>query len=236
MRLRLVWRAVVVAALSSAIGPGCSGNHGGKPSDGGCSTSGASCAASGCCQSLSDMCLASGTDKICEHAIPPECDLPSSSNLPGVSIQFPNAPCTFSLAQAAVGIRVAYRVVVAQNLAGVHPTSGDAGHCQTPDASGLIVGFSFDGNGQKYCRCDTGLCAATTFTTAPASGTYDTAIDWDGRNWSGPSDTGNPEGPAFPVGTYQLTLTATGIWDDPDAGSAGRSYTVTGTRTIVLTN
>jgi hypothetical protein len=78
------------------------------------------------------MCLASGTDKICENAIPPQCDLPSSSNLPGVSIQFPDAPCTFSLAQAAAGIHVAYQVVVAQNLVGVHPTPADAGHCETP--------------------------------------------------------------------------------------------------------
>lgn len=182
------------------------------------------------------MCLASGTDKICENAIPPQCDLPSSSNLPGVSIQFADAPCTFSLAQAAAGIHVAYQVVVAQTLSRVHPTPGDAGHCQAPGASGLIVGFSFDGGGQRYCLCDTGLCPATTFTTTPAAGTTDATIDWDGRNWSGPSDTGNPEGAAFPVGTYQLTLTAAGTWDDPDAGSAGRSYTVTGTRTIVLTN
>jgi hypothetical protein len=237
MTIRSALRALFIATLATPAGLGCSGSHGGKSADAGCSASGASCATTGCCQSPSDMCLASGTDKICENAIPPECDLPSSSNLPGVSIQFPNAPCTFSLAQAAGGIQIAYQVVVAQNLAGVHPTPGDAGHCQTPDASGLIVGFSFDGNGQKYCRCDTGLCAAaTTFTTAPAVGSYDTTIAWDGRNWSGPSDTGNPEGAAFPVGTYQLTLTAAGTWDNPDAGSAGRSYTVTGTRTIVLTN
>jgi len=236
MTVGTVFRALVLAALASAIGPGCGGNHGGKSGDAGCSASGASCAATGCCQSPSDMCLASGTDKICENAIPLECDLPSSSNLPGVSIQFADAPCTFSLAQAAAGIHVAYQVVVAQSLSGVHPTPGDAGGCQEPDASGLIVGFSFDGNGQKYCRCDTGLCATTTFTTAPAAGAYDTTIAWDGRNWSGPSDTGNPEGAAFPVGTYQLTLTAIGTWDDPDAGSAGRSYTVTGTRSMVLTN
>ena len=33
---------------------------------------------------------------------------------------------------------------------------------------------------------------------------------WDGRNWYGPSDTGNPKGPAFPAGSYVLELSAQG--------------------------
>jgi len=237
--VRAFLHALSLAALASAVGPGCS-TRAATTADAACSASGASCAATGCCEMPFDSCLASGSDKICENALPPPdgatCDLSSSSNLPGVSIQFPDAPCAFSLAQAAAGIHIAYRVVVAQTLAGVHPMPSDAGHCQTPDASGLIVGFSFDGGVQRYCLCDIGPCSAPTFTTAPAAGTYDATIAWDGRNWFGPSDTGNPEGAAFPVGTYQLTLTAGGSWDDPDAGSAGRTYTVTGTRNIVITN
>ena len=43
-------------------------------------------------------------------------------------------------------------------------------------------------------------------------------IPWDGRNWYGPSDTGNREGAAFPPGTYTIALSATGTYDNVDAG------------------
>ena len=41
-------------------------------------------------------------------------------------------------------------------------------------------------------------------------GTYTHSFTWDGRNWNGPSDTGQPKGPAFPPGTYTLTVTVHG--------------------------
>jgi hypothetical protein len=242
MTIEALWRGLLVAALATPAGLGCSG-HGVASTDAGCSPSGTSCAATACCQTPFDMCLASGSDKICENAAPPRCDLSASSNLPGVSIQFPEASCSFSLTQAAAGLQIAYQVVVARPLNGVHPTPTDDGRCQTPGASELIVGFDLSDDNQRYCLCDVGLCQAQPFTTALAAGTYAATIAWDGRNWSGPSDTGNPEGAAFPVGTFQLTLSASGTWADPDAGNPepdagalGTSYAVTAVRQIVITN
>ena len=39
---------------------------------------------------------------------------------------------------------------------------------------------------------------------------YASEFEWDGTNWSGPSDTGNPHGAAFPPGAYELQVKAIG--------------------------
>jgi hypothetical protein len=88
---------------------------------------------------------------------------------------------------------------------------GDAGGCGQPGPGGLIVFEKLEGAGQTYCICDEGLCAPPADTPVTLSaGTYVTTFAWDGKNWLGPSDTGNPKGPAFPPGKYTLTLTAKG--------------------------
>jgi hypothetical protein len=211
-----------------------------------CAASGASCAASGCCASVIDVCLAQGSDKLCLNAIPPptggpSCDGPAASDLPGVSLAFPDAPCAYTLATVAVGIEIAYQEVIAAGVSGVHPTQKDDGRCGQPDDAGLIVSYSISGAGQNYCLCDTGLCAPPPiFNTAPVAGTHDRQIPWDGRNWSGPSDTNNAEGAAFPPGTYTLTLTAVGTHGaSPDAAVADSGtdspFTVTATRYLTIT-
>jgi hypothetical protein len=35
-------------------------------------------------------------------------------------------------------------------------------------------------------------------------------LAWDGVNWDGPSDTGNPKGAPFPEGSYTVTVRGTG--------------------------
>ena len=52
-------------------------------------------------------------------------------------------------------------------------------------------------------------------------GTYPRTFTWDGVNWRGPSDTGNPKGPPFPPGDYTLTIAATPgtLLETDDAGA-----------------
>jgi hypothetical protein len=151
------------------------------------------------------------------------CNGIADSNLPGVGISFPeDANCTYTQAEAAAGIAINYTLFVGQSIDGIHPEPLDMGGCGKPDASGLIVGFEIVGNtSDRYCLCDVGPCMRQTFSTRTVPGTYLITIRWDGRNWLGPSDTGNSEGSAFPPGTYTLTVTAKGTWDGPGSCDAG---------------
>ncbi|MCE9575368.1 MAG: hypothetical protein K8W52_19610 [Deltaproteobacteria bacterium] len=156
------------------------------------------------------------------------CSIGGTSTLPGVSIAFPGAACAFTLAEAARGIAIPYAVVVHDDLANVVAAASDAGGCKHPDASGLILGEEIAGGDQHYCLCDTGLCPAPDPTPhAIAAGSYPGAFAWDGVNWNGPSDTGNPKGAPFPPGDYTVTIGAHGTHD-------GAAFAVTGTLVIHL--
>src|SRR5258708_735203 len=67
------------------------------------------------------------------------CKTTSSSNLPGVTINFVSPDCTFTLAQAAAGIRIPYQVKIESATTNVVPKPQDAGGCDIPDQSGLIL-------------------------------------------------------------------------------------------------
>ena len=206
-----------------------------------CAASGASCAASGCCQVPFESCFAQGSDKLCLNAIPPppdggSCNGGTSSNLPGVQLAFPDQPCSYTAAEVAAGIEIVYDEVVTAALTGVNPDVGYVGGCLRPDDAGLIVSYRISGAGQTYCLCDTGLCAPQTPVTTTVVGTHTRQIPWDGRNWTGPSDTNNQEGAAFPPGTYTITLTANGTRQASDAGiDAGGTFSVTASRSITIT-
>ncbi|HEY6477701.1 MAG TPA: hypothetical protein VI456_14060 [Polyangia bacterium] len=213
-----------------------------------CAGPGESCAASGCCGALSDACLQQGSDWRCVNAILPladagmtpfdgggDCIVGLTSNLPGVALTFDAAPCSYSQAEIAAGIEIPYHEEIDSALERLHPVDDDGGRCQQPDAAGLIVSYDIAGGGQLYCVCDTGLCLSQSFTTSTTVGNYYHQIAWDGRNWSGPSDTGNPEGAPFPVGTYTVTLTATGSIDGVPNGMSAENFTLTATRTITIT-
>ncbi len=223
------------------------GGHGGGSNTGGhgggsaCAASGASCAASGCCQEIFETCIPQGSDKLCLNAIPPprdggSCGGGASSNLPGVQLAFPDQPCSYTAAEVAAGIELVYDEVITAAVAGLRPAPGDAGGCAQPDDAGLIVGYRISGAGQNYCLCDTGLCAPQSPVTTTVVGSHTRQIPWDGRNWNGPSDTGNREGAAFPPGTYTITLTASGSRQISDAGvDAGGTFSVTASRSITIT-
>jgi hypothetical protein len=206
-----------------------------------CSGSGESCAVSGCCGKLSDECLPLGNDRVCVQAILPtfdgggDCIIGLSSTLPGAALTFDSAPCSYSQAEIAKGIAIPYHEEIDMPIGGLYPTQTDAGNCQVPDEAGLIVTYQIAGGGQSYCVCDTGLCALQSFSTSAAEGNYYHQIAWDGRNWYGPSDTGNPEGAPFPVGTYTVTLTATGAVEGVPDQTSGGAFAMTATRTITIT-
>jgi hypothetical protein len=207
-----------------------------------CAASGASCAASGCCLDPSDSCLAQGSDRICGNSIPPifdggggNCIIGDSSTLPYSALTFDGAPCSYSLSEVAAGIQIPWHEEIDASMTGLHPTQADAGRCQQPDAAGLIVSYVISGGGQQYCLCDVGLCAPQSFTTSAAGGDYYHQIAWDGRNWSGPSDTGNAEGAPFPPGTYTITLSASGTFDGIPNTVVGGPFTMSATRTITIT-
>jgi hypothetical protein len=221
---------------SSTGGRGGGSSTGGSGGSSACSASGASCAASLCCQEIFETCIPQGSDKLCLNAIPPPpdggtCNGGTSSNLPGVQLVFPDLPCSYTKAQVAAGIEIAYDEVITTAVAGVSPATY-VGGCLRPDDAGLIVTYQIAGAGQTYCICDSGLCAPQTFVTTTVVGTHARQIPWDGRNWTGPSDTNNQEGAAFPPGTYTITLTATGTRQPSDAGG---TFWVTASRSITIT-
>lgn len=150
----------------------------------------------------------------------------SGSTLAGVSIAVAG-PCVFTLAQAAAGIEIPYQVVAVAAVADVRPAAQDAGGCGQPGPTGLILFETVAGGGQQYCLCDTGLCApAMPLTTVPA-GSFPATFSWNGRNWTGPSDFGNPVGPPFPEGDYTFRVSATGT-------AGGAAFEVFATYPITL--
>jgi hypothetical protein len=164
------------------------------------------------------------------------CVLDTSSTLPHVHIVFHVPSCDFTLAQAAAKISIDYDLVVDQDVPGFVPA---APYWYGSSAANLVLNEVVSGGGQSYCLCDQGLpypqcptddgglsypdggpsgaCPAITIPT----GTYHRVFTWDGRNWMGPSDTSNPEGPPFPAGDYQLVVsTSPGSIGDAGALSA----------------
>jgi hypothetical protein len=152
----------------------------------------------------------------------PHCVLEESTTLPHVHIVFHVPQCVFTLAQVAAGVSFAFDLVVEQDVPGFTP---DSPYWYGSDAANLVLGERVFGGSQSYCLCDKGLpypecplddggvvppdggpqgaCAPVTI---PA-GVYHETFAWDGRNWTGPSDTDNPEGPPFPPADYELDVT-----------------------------
>lgn len=161
------------------------------------------------------------------------CPTGGSTTLPGVSILFPPGPCTVTVAEAAAGLTIQYDVLVAEKVAGVVPMPQDGGQCGKAGPGGLIPFHMIAGGGQKYCLCDTGLCMPPSDTPVDLqAGTFSSSFDWDGVNWAGPSDTGNPKGKPFPPGSYTVTVSAKGTM--PDGVGGKQPFEVVGTRSLTL--
>jgi hypothetical protein len=128
-----------------------------------------------------------------------------------VKIAFPKDGYTFTLAEAAKGIKLEYTIVVEDEVKGVIPMPFGPSFREPAGPSGMFPQEAITGNGQSYCLSDFGLAFPPKGTAITLmKGNHSHAFEWDGRNWSGPSDFNNPKGKAFPAGTYDVTVTVHG--------------------------
>ena len=146
------------------------------------------------------------------------CNIGATSSLPGVTLRFTGTVCTFTLAQAAAGISIPYELVVDHDIAGTYPHRQYSGDCSSPSHQGVYPLESLTGNGQIYALVDLGLpCADAGANSEPpvtiTKGTYSATFQWQGKNYSGPSDTNTRPGAPFPIGNYTLTVDAMGTVD-----------------------
>ncbi len=126
-----------------------------------------------------------------------------------IHIEVTAAKCQFTLAEAAAGITIGYDIVIDHDVVGITPQTQTG--CGQPGPSGLIVFEKLGVDPTSYCLCESGHCAPYVGKPGVLSkGTFGQTFTWDGKAWNGPSDTGTPEGAAFPVGTYTLVLSAKG--------------------------
>lgn len=143
-------------------------------------------------------------------------DEPAKEFAKAVKIEFPKDGYTFTVAEAAKGVKVEYKIVVSEDRAGVVALPFGPSFAEPAGPSGLHPREAISGNKQSYCIADSGLAFPPKGKTATLKkGEYKHAFEWDGRNWSGPSDTNNPKGKAFPAGTYDVTVTIHGELDTP---------------------
>ena len=149
-----------------------------------------------------------------------------------VKITFPKDGYTSTLAEAAKGIKLEYKVVVEEDYKGVIPLPFGPSFAEPAGPSGLFPREAISGIGHGYCLLDSGLGHPPKGEVATLKkGTYTHNFEWDGRNWSGPSDFGNPKGKPFPAGTYDVIVTMQGKLVT-DKGQV--PYTVTGKTKLVL--
>jgi hypothetical protein len=157
----------------------------------------------------------------------------SLSGLAGVRFDLSTVPSVLTVGGAARGASIVYRTVVDDPVPAVTLEPLDAARCDRPDPSGLAVLETISGGDEQvYCLCDTGRCMPGEVTADLVPGAWETVFPWDGRNWRGPSDTMNPEGPPFPPGIYRFEVRAAGSVEDPGGGR--RPFEVTASKTFLL--
>lgn len=149
-----------------------------------------------------------------------------------VKIEFPKDGYTFTLAEAAKGVKLEYKVIVARDHPRVIALKNPPSYREPAGPSGLHPREQISGNGQVYVLSDFGLGIAPKETVqAIKKGEYTHSFDWDGRNWTGPSDFGNPRGKPFPAGTYEVTVTLRG---KAEVGTEMVPYQIVGKTKVVL--
>jgi hypothetical protein len=160
---------------------------------------------------------------------PSLCEFSGDGTLKGVSFDLSGNDCVFTLDEIAAGISLHYRIVVEEELHNVVSRPLDAGQCDELGPAGLRTFEKIHGNDQTYCICDSGLCGGPQESVDLVPGDYSDSFDWDGRNWNGPSDTGNPMGAPFPPGEYVLVVRSEGTH-----GTLQSDFAVTATMKIHL--
>jgi len=150
-------------------------------------------------------------DEVLEmETIAEPCSVTADGSIPGVSITISSSSCEYARGQPAT---FEYAVTVTGAVPAIAIPDSQSCSCDHRNTqidswlSWVIVGQAPSGDYQQYCLCDTGCCAPQDATTiTPEVGTFTDTIEWNGRTWQGPSDTGNEPGDYFLVGTYGVTV------------------------------
>jgi hypothetical protein len=109
-----------------------------------------------------------------------------------LKIEFPKDGFTYTLAEAAKGIKIPYKIVVEQDYQRVISLPFGPSYREPAGPSGLHPREQKD---QMYLLSDFGLAGPPQEVVKTLKkGTYVHSFEWDGRNWNGPSDTGIPKG------------------------------------------
>lgn len=137
----------------------------------------------------------------------------------GVTLAIRSDACVYKRGSSAT---FRYEVTATANTPPIKVPARTACECsdRTADPASLlhwsIHGTSPAGDEKRYCICDVGCCPPgpaqkIQLDARESSGT----IEWPGREWNGPSDTGNPLGDVFPPGRYEVSV----IFEGYDAGT-----------------
>lgn len=140
-----------------------------------------------------------------------------TGTIPGVSLTVRSSSCVFKRGTSAT---FTYEVTTtgATPAITIPDSGGGCSSCRgyTTDpitfTGWIIDGTSAGGTNQQYCICDVGCCAPTQAQTVQVTATTSTkSIDWSGKTWDGPSDTGNPMGAFFLPGRYTVHISFAGF-------------------------
>lgn len=137
--------------------------------------------------------------------------------IPGVKISIESSRCSYYSGEPAEFV---YTVTTDSSVPPIDvAASTGCGRCVEPTSDPLsfvsykISGLTWaaDPQPQLYCLCDVGCCAPDEAATVQVDATTVTqTIRWSGRQWTGPSDTSNPEGAFFAAGSYDVEVTFDG--------------------------
>lgn len=146
----------------------------------------------------------------CSHQEPGQvCISSSTSNLTGVDFVFPHQSCQLGLADAQNGFDVQFTVHVEQPLDAVQVQPLDAGQCEQPGTSGLIVHAELGDETHLSCQCDVGVCQPVSRPAISlAPGDYPASVHLIAKDWQGTAATA---GAVFPPGGYDVVLQARGV-------------------------
>ncbi len=134
-----------------------------------------------------------------------------------VSFEFEQLRYRFTQAEAMGGVALNYDLVVRGDTPPLAVFRDSECSGNNLGASGILVFEEITGNGQRYAWDDCGLGFFPETEAKPIpQGRYAYTMQWDGRNWAGPSDTNNPKGPPFPPGEYMLTVSTWGVVEESD--------------------
>lgn len=137
-----------------------------------------------------------------------------------ISLWVPAGGYSWSVNELAAGIEVEWEVRVGKDFDDVvtYSTRGEDIY------KGLKAHAEIFGNDQYYGLNDFGHPGPPQYKRQPVrKGIYKGQLDWDGKNWNGPSDFDAPKGDAFPPGDYQLQLTLHGM---VDTGRGRRPFSI----------